>query len=61
LGENWYTVKNLDELTEKYVSEAGGDAVLTFTIYQTAAATLPGVGNLFYAAYEAEVIRYTDR
>jgi len=60
-SENWYTGKNLDDLTEKYVSEAGGDAVMTLTIYQTAAAMLPGVGNLFYAAYQAEVIRYTDR
>jgi hypothetical protein len=60
-GENWYTGKNLDELTEKYVSEVGGDAVLTWSIYQTAAMMLPGAGQFTYAIYYLEVIRYTDR
>ena len=60
-GKNWYTSENLTELEEKHVPQVGGDAVLTFGIHQTAAAFLPGVGNLFYAAYELEVIRYTDK
>ena len=61
-GENWYTGKNLDELTEKYVPEVGGDAVLTWEIFQTAAAFIPGAGPPYtYATYEVEVIRYTDR
>jgi hypothetical protein len=60
-GENWYTGKNLDELTEKYVPEVGGDAVLTWEIFQTGAANIPGMGSWYYATYEVEVIRYTDR
>jgi hypothetical protein len=60
-SKNWYTGKNLDDLCEKYAPEVGGNAVLTWTIYQTTAAVLPGVGNLFHAAYEAEVIWYTDK
>jgi hypothetical protein len=60
-GENWYTGTNLRQLTEKYVSEVGGDAVLNWTIYQTAAMMLPEAGQLYYAIYHLEVIRYTDR
>jgi len=60
-SENWYTGENLDELTKKYVSEAGGDAVLTWTNYTSTVLYLPGVGHFAYAAYELEVIRYTDR
>lgn len=60
-GENWYTGRNLDDLIEKHVPAVGGNAVLTWTIYQTAVAAFPSVGQLYYATYEAEVIRYTDR
>ena len=60
-GENWYTDKNLDELLQRHVPAVGGDAVLTVSIYQTRAAFLFDVGNLYYATYELEVIRYTDR
>ncbi len=59
-GENWYTDKNLDELRSKYVSEVGGDAILTWEVFQTSAAALFEGVNLYYATYEAEVIRYTD-
>ena len=60
-GENWYTDKNLEELRNKYVSEVGGDAILTWEVFQTSAAVLFDGGNFYYATYEAEVIRYTDR
>ena len=60
-SENWYTGDNLDELTNKYVSEAGGDAVLTWTNRTSTVLYLPKVGHFAYAAYELEVIRYTDR
>jgi len=59
--KNWYTNKNLAELKEKHVQQVGGDAVLTWTIHQTSAAVLFEVGDLYYAAYELEVIRYTDK
>ena len=60
-GENWYTDKNLEELRNKYVPEVGGDAILTWEVFQTSAAFLFEVGDLYYATYEAEVIRYIDR
>jgi hypothetical protein len=60
-SENWYAGENLDKLMEKHVSEVGGDAVLTWTNYTSAVMVLPGAGNFAYAAYELEVIRYTDR
>jgi hypothetical protein len=59
-GENWYTNKNLTELTEKHVPEIGGDAVFTVSIHQSAAAVFAGAG-FYYATYELEVIRYTDK
>ena len=60
-AENWYTDKNVEELRERHVPAVGGNAVLTWTIYQTGAAFLERVGNFYYATYEAEIIRYTDR
>jgi|ERR1700690_176947 hypothetical protein len=65
-GENWYYEGNIMELVNTHVPRVGGDAVLVYHAYQTAAANMksPDSGkfqNVYYQSIVLEVIRYIDR
>ena len=65
-AENWYSDTTVTDLIKTHVARVGGDAVLIYRIYQTAAATVknPDTGSmeaLVYGRIVCEVIRYSEQ